>query len=499
MQLLSTNLFCKYIEDLENFIQIAQKKDYCNKKTYYFENCQKLEFGSMVQHLLTSKKRSNQFELLAYFYKNKKSSDVNGYPSKSAFTQARKKIKPEFFKKLNHFLAKNAEKMQPNAKFYKGYRLVAVDGTTIYLPPTPMLKKEFDTVKNQHNSQCLPRCSVLMDVLNGWNYNSIIGSSRDGEKSQLLSQLEFIPDNSILLLDRLYPSCEVIYELNKRNIKFVIRTPSKWNRAVKEVYADENCRERVVTHVITENAVTELKKRYANTEEVKKINCKLEITYRILKIQIPDNEESIASNTANEEMLITNIFEDMTEEDFQKIYGYRWGIETGIDVLKNKLSIEHLTGHLPISVYQDFYITVCRYNIAKFLYQLAATELAEKTQVAETQAAEMQAQVSAMQEEKIKPQRQKRTKKKTVCTKPRKNAKNHKKQINMALTINIALEALNIRFHDPLEFANYVELGCKILVRFPEPVRPQRRFSRKRKSYKQRGRIRHDTNFKRVA
>lgn len=469
MQRLSTNLFCKYKENLYNFIENAQKNKSLCKRPYFFENVQKLDADVIINLLLSNMKRGTQFELMEYFYQKTGNLDVAKYPSKSAFSQAREKIQPSFFLELSRFLAKNAEELQPTPKLYKGYRLVAVDGTTIYLPKTKKLVTEFGETKNQHNTQCLPRCSILMDVLNGWNYNSIIGHTKDSEKKQILLQLDYIPENSILILDRLYPSAELIYELNKRQIKFVIRCANTWNAAVSKVYIDKNCRDKTVTHKITEKAVTELKKR-VSPEEVKNMNCNLEISYRILKVKIPDNEASIKAKTENTEMLLTNIFEGMTEEDFQKIYNYRWGVETGIDVLKNKLAIESLTGHSPDSVYQDFYATICRYNIAKFLYQLASEELANKELL-----------------EKVKEK------------KPRKNAKNYKKQVNMALSIHIAIAAMRINIADTAELANYINLGLQMLIRFPEPIRPQRRLARIRKSYKQRGRVRHDTNFKRVA
>jgi hypothetical protein len=127
---------------------------------------------------------------------------LSSYVSKSAFCQARQKISWDFFRDLSRYLALQAEEMCPNEKLYKNYRLLAVDGTTIALPLTSATAADFGTVKNQYSSQCIPRCSVLMDVLNGWCYNAILGSSTCSEKEQFYEQLDFIPKNSIVISSR---------------------------------------------------------------------------------------------------------------------------------------------------------------------------------------------------------------------------------------------------------------------------------------------------------
>lgn len=150
MQRLSTNLFCKYKENLYNFIENAQKNKSLCKRPYFFENVQKLDADVIINLLLSNMKRGTQFELMEYFYQKTGNLDVAKYPSKSAFSQAREKIQPSFFLELSRFLAKNAEELQPTPKLYKGYRLVAVDGTTIYLPKTKKLvhHRFLENVKN---------------------------------------------------------------------------------------------------------------------------------------------------------------------------------------------------------------------------------------------------------------------------------------------------------------------------------------------------------------
>jgi hypothetical protein len=548
-QQLSTNLLCKYIDDLQKFIATAAESKEFFEKANDFSKVQKLSFKDIVIMLLSSMKKGIQYELIAYFYSRAKSYNVDDYASKSAFSQGRQKIKWVFFQELSRYLAKNAEKMQPEPLLFKGKRLLAVDGTTIYLPLTAKTATEFGEINNQYSAQCTPKASVLMDVMNGWCYNAELGRCDSTEKELLSKQLAHIPENSILVLDRYYPSTELIHELNERNIKFVIRTPLKWNKAVREMYEENIERDKTVTHRITDTAVTNLKKTKKTEAEKKTITGKTEITYRIMRVALPNAPEKMAKkfefaektrraadaakaakkeaskavkikkkaeaaikeqengkntskakaairaakkaveaekkaiNAANyadklakaaeiaakkaketegEEMLISNLGEEFTENDHQVIYNYRWGVETGIDALKNKIAIELQSGYTPNSIRQDFHASICQYNIAKFLYQVAQVDLKNKNKPINT----------------------------------RKNAKNYKQQINMALAVSLTYKLLDTHFHAPSELANFTKLACDTLVRFPEPVRPDRYFIRYHRAYKQRGRHRCDTNYK---
>lgn len=456
MQPISTNLFCEYTEKIQDYIKNIDIKYVQCKKSYNKLRAKKLPINLIINTLLSPLAKSLQFELIDLKFMENPERAIDSYVSKSAFSQMRAKINWKFFKKLSQYSGQIAEKSCPNERLYKGYRLVAADGTTIILPLTSATRREFKTVKNQYNSQCVPRCSVLMDVLNNWCYNADIGTSLTSEKSQLYEHLEFIPQNSILILDRLYPSSELIYELNRLNIKFVMRSKNELNAEIKAMNKIEGEQDEIVTHRISEKAVTNLKLRATSKEEKKKITYKEEITYRIIKAELANNQR---------ETLLTNILDEFDIEDFKTIYNHRWGVEIGIDVLKNTLAMEYLSGYNVNTIKQDFYATICKYNMIQFFYHLANSILANNP----------------------KPKNN------------RINAKNYPQQANMALTASIVFKALKLKNHQPDLFEKFVNLGFHFLYRFPEPVRKNRSFPRKKKVHKSRGRIKYDINYKRSA
>lgn len=64
--------------------------------------------------------------------------------SKQAVSKARMKLKHEAFIKLND--AATEEYYQQSHKTYKGYRLLAADGSMIELPYGEVIKAEFGTI-----------------------------------------------------------------------------------------------------------------------------------------------------------------------------------------------------------------------------------------------------------------------------------------------------------------------------------------------------------------
>ena len=77
--------------------------------------------------------------------RNKESSG-NDMFTKSAFVQYRQKIKPEVFKALSaSLIAEFYSDNDENIKLWRGFRLLAVDGSRLTLPNTKTLEKEIRT------------------------------------------------------------------------------------------------------------------------------------------------------------------------------------------------------------------------------------------------------------------------------------------------------------------------------------------------------------------
>ena len=134
---------------MNNFNSLRKNLNHCikilnNSRSLFVENPntdfirnRKLDFSTVINNIICLEAGSLKDELLKL---NDYSIDT---PTASAFVQARNKIKIDAFKSLFDNFNKKTSKL----KTYKGYRLLAVDGSeepidnTFYDKETTLLKK----------------------------------------------------------------------------------------------------------------------------------------------------------------------------------------------------------------------------------------------------------------------------------------------------------------------------------------------------------------------
>lgn len=208
-----------------------------------------------------------------------------------------------------------------------GYQVLAIDGSTIALPDVPALLDAFGGVGRNADSPA-GKASVLYDVRNDFIMDAAFDRVGTSERELALQHIkvlnELCPDTKkLIIFDRGYPSAELIAELNRRDIRFLMRVKRKWNLDVDAMDTPEG--------------VVQL----ANGASI-----------RVVRFQLPGGEM---------ETLITDLFE-LPLDAFPELYFMRWPIETKYDVLKNKLLLENFTGFSKNVVLQDFWASMALCN-----------------------------------------------------------------------------------------------------------------------------------------
>jgi hypothetical protein len=211
------------------------------KETYRYSSRdfirnRKLPFALAVLFMISLVKKSLQIELHSFMQlASKKHKSI----STSAFNQARMKIKPELFKHFITFLNKefytdNDERIT----LWKNYRVLGCDGSTLTLPITNELKKKYSYNINQHTTDVLiARTSILYDLENGMVIDGILAPFSTGERQLAISLFEGLkksPFNELIILDRGYPSFEIMYEMHKLNIDYVMRIKPRFSNMTEE-------------------------------------------------------------------------------------------------------------------------------------------------------------------------------------------------------------------------------------------------------------------------
>jgi len=285
------------------------------------------------------------------FYKSMDKSDFSiRKVTKGAFTQARAKLNPEAFKRLNQ-VAIDTFYERNLVYTWHGMRTLAVDGTTLMLPNHQSIKDEFGIHKfgpKADKERSIARASVLYDVLNLVAIDSQIDSYRTSEKELLSKHLEYLKPNDLLLMDRGYPSKALFFQLTAKGVHFCARMKEDWWLELK-AFKKSGKNEDFVSFKLPAKDKN-LLSDYPHYQEAT-IKC------RLLKIVL---------ETGETEILCTSLIE--TEkypyEDFSELYHYRWNEEEAYKMLKCRVEVENFSGKTAKAVRQDFYakmflLTLC--------------------------------------------------------------------------------------------------------------------------------------------
>ena len=292
-------------------------------------------------------------------------------PSVSAFVQQRKKLLPHAMDHLFHaFTAAIPLKQQ-----YRGYRLIAVDGTSLKTAPYP---KDPDSYlpgsQYQHGWNQL-HLNALYDLENGLYVDASIQKERQKNESRALCEMidqSAISAPAILLADRNYESYNNLAHLEKKGWSYLIRLRDE-RRTVAFGVSLPVQPEFDIPVCLTLGRMTPRQRRAqglsvpepyyhlptACTFDFLKENSAETVTllFRIARLKL---SESTA------QLLITNLdTRQFSLSSLKSLYARRWGIETAFRSLKYTVGLLHFHAKKPELVMQEVFSRLTVYNFAQ--------------------------------------------------------------------------------------------------------------------------------------
>lgn len=356
----------------KSFKNIIIKSEICEHYKYdqrKFTRNRKMNFKDYIWYLIFQKGRTSSMELDEYLKSKNNTYKIS--ISKQAFSKQRLNLKPEIFIDLyKDYLEDFYTNAKEEVKTYKGYYVLAIDGSMFEIPNTKELREIFKTQKNSsgHRESARARVSGIYDVENEFMIDAIISDCEQGEKKLAKINIEEagkIIDlkKCIIIFDRGYPGLDLIWFLEKLGIKYIFRLQST------NMYEKEK---KIMTsndEWVNLSCVDRLRK--IEDESVKKeLKEKKNIPVRFTKVML---------DTGEIEYLISNISETIIpEEEMKNAYFKRWQIEIGYDILKNKLHIENFTGKTKVTIEQDFYAQIYVFNLLQDIKHEANEKIQKK-------------------------------------------------------------------------------------------------------------------------
>lgn len=278
----------------------------------------------------------------------------------SAFCQARYKIKLDFFKDLNAILINYNN--ENNASSWKGYRLIAGDGSTVSLPASPKIKEHFGVYsESEDGAKCsLAQLFMFFDVGSRSVLASRISGMGKSEKTLFNDCLDELPgEKSIILLDRGFGYFNIFKRLISQKREFCIRMRSSGSNFAN--LAMVNPSNDFITE--WEPSVKERQTCKSHGQDSKSISV------RVVKVILKTGEIEL--------LICSPGILSLSAYDIATLYSMRWGIEEGFKKLKPKMKLEYFGSRRPEGILQEFEAHIFMMNLVA-LFGIVAQETVVK-------------------------------------------------------------------------------------------------------------------------
>ena len=285
-----------------------------------------------------------------------------------AFTHARAKLKHTAFIELNQqvvlpMVAQQSHKLRR----WRAHRLLGQDSSLIRLPDSQELGEQFGRVviKNHRGATgtAYPegRISVLYDLLNRFGLDGRLESSRVGEVSLALEQLDHAQPGDVTISDRGFTGYRFLAEHVQRGLHMIGRCSSGSFAAAQQLFRMNRAGR---SHVVKLFAPPDQR------AELKALGLPLELIGRFVSLRLPDGKLEVLVTTLLDAQLYPTA-------EFLDVYHWRWPHETFYFMLKSRLDLENFSGETVEAVRQDFQAALLLCNLESLLTEPASVAVQE--------------------------------------------------------------------------------------------------------------------------
>ncbi len=280
----------------------------------------------------------------------------------AAFSLARYKIDLSFFKDLNKILV-NFHQDTP-LKLWKGFQLIAGDGSTVSLPASKQIKEYFGVHSRTDCgiSNCLAQVFMLFDVYTDVVIDARISKMENAEKILLKDCLTDLPvTKAIFIMDRGFGYFNVLKRFLNQKRDFCIRISGANSTFGKSVM---------------DNPSNDFLTYWAPSDKEKTTCREHGQDYQPVLIRV----SKIKLKTGEIEILVSSLYETdvYSLADMKELYRLRWGIEEGFKKLKPKMKLEQFGSRMPEGIFQEFEAHLFMMNIVAIMGNSAQNEVAKK-------------------------------------------------------------------------------------------------------------------------
>lgn len=300
--------------------------------------------------------------------------------SSAAFVQQRAKLLPTAFENLFHDFIKKTS----GDNLFKGYRLLAVDGSDIQIPTNENDTDSFYSYTDGRKPYNLLHLNAMYDLKEHTYVDAIVLKRRLSNESRALTDMvdrSSIVSPAIVIADRGYESYNNMAHIQEKGWKYLIRIkdsnqyssgilrgfdlPSsdefdidinlnitrKQTNEIKELLKDKNKYRRIAS----EKTFDYLPQKNRKCDPA----IMYKMSFRIVRFKITEDTY---------EVVVTNLDKtDFSPKELKQLYSMRWGIETSFRDLKYTIGLLHFHSKKLEYILQEIYSKLIMYNFSELI------------------------------------------------------------------------------------------------------------------------------------
>ena len=330
-----------------------------------FSRVRKWSFSETMRFIISMEGKALGDELLKYF---NYSADT---PTNSSFNQRRAQILPEAFEFLFHEFTDIAVE----EKLYRGYRLLACDGSDLSIAHNPQDETTYFQSTPDSKGFNQVHLNALYDLQARSYVDAIIQPARqENESKALCTMIERYRGSAktLFIADRGYQSYNIFAHVQEKGMYYLIRAKDILKQgivsAAKEQLPDRESFDATVNITLTNKHTKEilanpLRYRIVMSNQhfdfLSKEQRFYEMCFRVVRFPLSDGSF---------ECVITNLpHDDFPTNEIKELYHMRWGIETSFRQLKYAVGLTNFHAKKLVYIKQEIWARLILYNFCELI------------------------------------------------------------------------------------------------------------------------------------
>ena len=303
-----------------------------------FSRIKKWSFGEIMRFIISMEGKSLKDELLEHF---NFSVDT---PTNSSFNQRRAQILPEAFE----FLFREFTAVASGEKLFRGYRLLACDGSDLCIAHNPQDETTYFQSTPDSKGFNQMHLNALYDLLSRTYVDAIIQPARqENENKALCNMIDRYHNNAktLFIADRGFESYNIFAHIQEKGMYYLIRVKDILSQGMAsaaraQLPINKDSFDSMVRITLTNKQTKETR---MNPEKYRMVMTNqhfdflsnyqrfYDLVFRIVRFPL---------SNGSFECIITNLSQDdFSSDDIKDLYHMRWGIETSFRELKYAIGL----------------------------------------------------------------------------------------------------------------------------------------------------------------